>query len=233
MSKKELKPIKEYNLTSKKQARYVPIMDRDPVLAARALTKKDVEKAYKLLTETFEGIRAHKNYYEPMANTLLYSGENFAWFSSMFKELENILDIRDKFEIPFEEAPIFVQLKAPVAYQPFHPEIVKGSILLCNYRTLSKQLSFINNYRIKYLMENYDMSEFIDDAYPAWYLLKKTTVFEQYSEKTSVRVRIDFYNGEFYYFIAGASDNWKEIKNVPIEMDDVIAALIFRSYDDV
>ena len=81
-----------------------------------------------------------------------------------------------------------------------------------------------------YIMENYDMSEFVDDAYPNWYLIKDTTVFEQYSEKTNTRVRVDFRNGEFSYFIAGASDNWKKVEGVPLEMDHVIAALIFRSY---
>ena len=81
-------------------------------------------------------------------------------------------------------------------------------------------------------MENYDMSDFIDDAYPAWYLLRETTIFEQYSEKTNTRVRIDFRNGEFMYFIAGASDNWHQISLVPEEMDHIVAALLFRSYSD-
>ena len=81
-------------------------------------------------------------------------------------------------------------------------------------------------------MENYDMSEFIDDCYPNWYLLKDTTVFEQYSEKTNTRVRIDFRDGEFSYYIAGASDNWQKIECVPIEMDHIISALIFRNYMD-
>ena len=78
-------------------------------------------------------------------------------------------------------------------------------------------------------MENYDMSDFIDDAYPAWYLLRETTIFEQYSEKTNTRVRIDFRNGEFMYFIAGASDNWQPILGVPVEMDHVVSALLFRN----
>ena len=82
-------------------------------------------------------------------------------------------------------------------------------------------------------MENYDMSEFIDDSFPAWYLIQDTTIFEQYSEKTNTRVRVDFRNGEFSYFIAGASDNWQKIMDVPKEMDHVIGALIFRSYSDV
>ena len=48
--------------------------------------------------------------------------------------------------------------------------------------------------------------------------------------KTNKRVRIDFNKGELLYFIAGASDNWKQVVNVPIEMDYVITALLFRNY---
>ena len=231
MDKRILKPIKEYNLTSTKQAHYIPILDKDPIFAARALTKKDLEKSYKLLKETFTEIADHSVYHEPLANTILFSRENFMWFSSFLKEMEKILRKRE-FEISYEECPSANNLKPPVVYQPFRALPRKEGLKLFNYRALSKKLQSVNNYRIKYIMENYDMSEFIDDAYPAWYLLKDTTVFEQYSEKTNTRVRVDFRDGEFSYFIAGASDNWQKIEGVPLEMDHVIAALIFRSYSE-
>ena len=125
-----------------------------------------------------------------------------------------------------------VTTKTLIAYQPFYVTLVNGKVLFHNYRVLSKKLHFINNYRIKYIMEDYDMSDFIDDCYPEWYLLQNTTIFEQYSEKTNVRVRVDFRDREFVYYVAGASDNWKRIENVPVEMDDVVAALIFRSYSN-
>lgn len=231
MDKRVLKPIKEYSLTSAKQAHYIPILDRDSTFAARALTKKDILKAYNLLKETFKEIDKDKIYHEPLANTILFSRENFTWFAAFFKELENILEIEELY-IPFEKCPPVNYLKPPVVYQPFRALNDKGRLVLFNYRHLSKKLHPINNYRIKYIMENYDMSEFIDDAYPNWYLIKDTTVFEQYSEKTNTRVRVDFRDGEFSYFIAGASDNWKKIEGVPLDMDHVIAALIFRSYSE-
>ena len=235
MDTRILKPLKEYKLTSASQIKYIPILDRDPVFAARALTKKDIEKSYKLLKETFEEIENDKIYHEILAETLLFSRENFTWFSSMFKEFENLLEVEeeDKYRIPFEKCPNINFLKPPVVYQPFHAGKTRNKkATVSSYKILSKKLHPINNYRIKYIMENYDMSEFIDDAYPAWYLLKDTTVFEQYSEKTNTRVRIDFRDGEFSYFIAGASDNWQRIDRIPIEMDHVIAALLFRSYSD-
>ena len=233
MANKVLKPIKEYNLTSKKQAHYIPILDRDSTFAARALTKKDMEKSYKLLKETFKEIEKEEIYHEPLANTILFSRENFTWFAAFFKELENLLMINNKYEIiPYEKCPTTSFIKPPVVYQPFYAQLPKTRAVLFNYKVLSKKLHPINNYRIKYIMENYDMSEFIDDAYPNWYLIKDTTVFEQYSEKTNTRVRVDFRDGEFSYFIAGASDNWQKIERVPIEMDHVVAALLFRSYSE-
>ena len=232
MDKRVLKPIKEYNLTSTKQAHYIPILDRDSTFAARALTKKDMEKSYKLLKETFKEIEKEEIYHEPLANTILFSRENFTWFAAFFKEIENILEIEEEFYIPFEKCPPVNYLKPPVVYQPFYCHKCNKVAVLFNYRHLSKKLHPINNYRIKYIMENYDMSEFIDDAYPNWYLIKDTTVFEQYSEKTNTRVRVDFRDGEFSYFIAGASDNWQKIERVPLEMDHVVAALLFRSYSE-
>ena len=229
-----LKPIKEYKLKSSKQAHYIPILDRDSVLAARALVKKDIEKTYKLLKETFEEIRKGEIYHEPLAETLLFSRENFTWFVTFLKELENILNIEeeDEYEAPFEKCPTINYLRPPVVYQPFHVTKYKGYFILYNYRILSKSRHPVDNYRIKYLMEGYDMSDFIDDAYPSWYLLRRTTLFEQYSEKTNTRVRVDFAEGKFLYFVAGASDNWYKIEGVPSEMDHVVSALIFRSYSD-
>ena len=230
----ELKPLKDYNLSHSEQGKYIPILDRNPEKAARSLVIKDLKKTYLLLKETFAEIKEGKIYHEVLANTIVFSYYNFGWFASFLKELENILRVRKKVELPYEKCPTMYEVttKTLIAYQPFYVTLVNGKVLFHNYRVLSKKLHFINNYRIKYIMEDYDMSDFIDDCYPEWYLLQNTTIFEQYSEKTNVRVRVDFRDREFVYYVAGASDNWKRIENVPVEMDDVVAALIFRSYSN-
>ena len=232
MENKLLKPIKDYKLKESQQAAYIPVLDRDPVFAARALTKKDLEKSFKLLKETFKEIGSDNIYHELLANTILFSRENFLWFASFLKEMQSLLRGRGV-EIPYEKCPLLVNMLPPKAYQPFYAKKRGKVISLHNYSVLSKKLHFVNNYRLKYILENYDMSEFLDDCYPEWYLIKNTTVFEQYSEKTNTRVRIDFKGGEFSYFIAGASDNWQKIECVPEEMDHVVAALLFRSYSDL
>lgn len=56
----------------------------------------------------------------------------------------------------------------------------------------------INNYRIRYIVSDYDLNNFQDKEYQGWYILKNTTVYERYNEKTNTRVRIDFRDGNFF-----------------------------------
>ena len=82
-------------------------------------------------------------------------------------------------------------------------------------------------YRVLYIKEGYSLSDF-EGGFPAWYTFSTTTLYEEYNPKTNKRVKIDFKNGEFFYYLAGASDNWVEIVDVPLEMDSVVSALLFR-----
>lgn len=226
-----LKSLKEYKLREVKQAQYVPVLDKDPIYAADSLTKRDLKEAYTVLSETFEEIRKEEPYHEVLYDTVMLCRENFLWYSNMFKEIEKLLFEKDEFEIPFEKCPPGIHVRPPVVQQPFVPRThLKEDISLIETTGISMKLPPINNYRITYILEDYDLEDFQKGGFPAWYLLRDTTVFEQYSEKTNTRVRIDFRNGEFSYYIAGASDNWKQIADVPLEMDSVVAALLFRSF---
>ena len=80
-------------------------------------------------------------------------------------------------------------------------------------------------YRIIYVRAAHEAQDFLH-GYPSWYQLP-LVVFEKYVENINKRLRICYENEEFRYFIAGASDNWQEIFDVPIEMDDVVFALLF------
>ena len=222
-----MKPIKEYKISSKKQAAYIPILDAEPSFAAKFLTKKDLKKAYKLLTETFREINNNEPYHLPLYYTILNSGYNFTWFVNFFRTIESILRKRP-IHIDLTKCPIQLEEKLEV-YQPYKAHLESDSSYRLYYLSSNVRDRIpINNYRIKYIGANYDLSEFQDDQYPGWYLLSETTIFEQYNEKTNVRVRIEFNGGRFHYFIAGASDNWQYI-DAPKEMDHVVSALIFRN----
>lgn len=225
-----LKDLKEYNLKEVKQGSYPPILDKNPTYAARFLSKRDAVSAYKLLVDTFTEIKNEKYYYELLHDNILKSKNNFVWFASFLKELEDINDVKENFKIPYEKCPTNVGRELEVR-QPFYCEKKSNKkIVVKEVATNVARQSAINNYRIQYIARDYDMSEFVDDCFPAWYLLHTTTIFEQYNEKTNTRVRIDFRGGEFLYFISGASDNWQPILDVPVEMDHVISALIFRKF---
>lgn len=226
----KLKDIREYKLKKAKQAQYVPVLDRDPIYAADALTKIDLKRSYNLLKDVFTDIRDNEYYYEPLQDTIMLSYNNFMWFASFFKRMEQSLE-EEEFEIPYDKAPTIHYEWGVVVFQPFHSYRVVGgkeNVPLCYLQSNVKGQFPINNYRIRYIIESFEMEDFQNDSYPVWYLLQNVTVFEQYSEKTNTRVRVDFREGKFIYFVAGASDNWQQIEDVPRDMDHVIAALIFR-----
>ena len=226
-----LDSIKDYHV-SKKEAHYIPILDRDPKYAAKFLTKVDLAKSYKLLKEVYDGIKKGEVLHRLLHDTVMDSKDNFYWFSEFFKTLEKSANVLEWYEIPVDKCPDNFGY-APKVFQPFYVNSApkgKGAILsYCG--TNVKEQDPINNYRIKYIAADYDMSDFQDDQFPGWYILKNTTVYEQYNEKTNRRVRIDFRDGYFLYFIAGASDNWQMIPDVPIEMTHIISALLFRHLD--
>lgn len=207
---------------------YIPILDRDAGFSARFLTKEDLKKAHKLLMATYTDLEEGGRTYIPLMNSILDSSNNFIWFATLFKEIEKGLGVESSFKIPYKLCPKNKGY-APTVYQPFEAiKRLRGNCVR-ELKTNVKDQDPINNYRIRYIMAQFDMDEFQDDCYPGWYLLKDTTVFEQYNEKTNTRVRIDFKNGDFYYFTAGASDNWQPIERVPMEMNHVISALLFRN----
>lgn len=232
-----LRDFKKYKLL-KAQCGYFPILDRNPQFAAKFLTKKDLKKAYDLMKEVYKEIKKGKKYREILYDTVMDSSQNFIWFATFFKEMEKILKVEEEFDIPYDKIPKNSlsenRDEIPHVSQPFKVSSYSASKPVCITKVVTnvKEQNPINNYRIMYISQDYDMSEFQDDCYPGWYLIKDTTVFEQYNEKTNTRVRIDFRNGEFMYFIAGASDNWQPIPDVPIEMDHIISALLFRNLNN-
>ena len=230
--------VREYKIEKLADSAYIPVLDRDPEFAARFLLKKEVPKCYEILKDMYNGMKKGEVRRLILYETVMDSKDNFLWYVAFFKELEKILKIEEDYRVPMEVCPENSG-EAPKVYQPFRvlkrPYARKeGGIRyadVCNLPTNAKNQDPINNYRIAYIVADYDMSEFQDDVYPAWYLLKNTTILEQYNEKTNTRVRIDFRNGGFIYFLAGASDNWQMIPDVPREMDHIISALIFRHFD--
>lgn len=228
-----LKDIKDYSISDPKLVKYIYILDRDPKFAASFVVKGQLQNYYNLLKEVFQEVLNKDRKHELLYDTIADSKDNYRWFVTFFKEIERILGIKEKFVFPLGKRIPQGAGDAPNVLQPysFSTQGV-GKPLKLEYKSSNvRDKDPINNYRVAYILKGYQMHEFQGDSYPAWYLLKNTTIFEQYDERTNRRVRVDVRDGDLYYFIAGASDNWQIIADVPKEMDYVISALIYRHLD--
>ena len=210
---------------------YPPILDEDPTFAANFLTIKDSEICYEVMSKVFEEFsKEGATKFSLIQETMCQSKSGFFWFLEFFKELERVLAKEpisiDLKNIPSESSEN-IEFYPPTNYKK--PLFIRKEGL---YRPVLKKIRIrvgnpINKYRALYISNAYEVTAF-REGFPAWYSLRETTVFEKYDEKTNHRVRIDFRDGEFFYFLSGASDNWQQITEVPIEIDYVVMALLFR-----
>lgn len=211
-----------------KESKLIPILDKDPILAANFLTIKDCEDALVLLTDTFRNLKSLSQKNKALEMNILLNKETFNWFATFATEIDRIVTGTSVIEIPYQHLKDLSEVY-PNLLTFFPP---------CNYNHINKRLELfkykvrdknpINLWRIKYIRDEYEEGDF-NDGYPAWYIMSEVTVYENYSTRTNRRIKIDFINGEFIYYIAGASDKWRRIIGVPSEMDYVVASLLFKN----
>ena len=208
---------------------FPPILDYDAVFAAQFLSKEDLESAHTNLSNIIEAMEdgTLENYI--IINAFLEGNRKaYLWLSTFYQEVERILEVEDIKNFP----PYSTFKNTGVNY--IDPFCVKKSVAKSKgYRVEPiniklRKYDVVNLYRVVYIQRKYEVTDF-KDGFPAWYLMQNTTVFENYDVVTNKRVRIDFNKGEFYYFVAGASDNWKQVIEVPIEMDYIVSALLFKN----
>lgn len=223
--------LKKIEVHSNKQCSLPTVLDRDPVLAASFLTIADSEKNLELCLAMYDSLRKGENKYPIFESCVGWSLTNYKWFMDFTKELLKLVAGEDKTLPPDlmqfspkgskKDKKEVVELFPPLNYNKskHRAEPVK-------FRSRIKNV--IDMYRIKYIAANYTLEDF-RGGFPAWYSLGDTIVFENYNMRTNVRTRIVHKGGEFRYFICGASDNWKEIDEVPLEMDHIVSAILFRN----
>ena len=206
------------------EAAYPPILDTDPVFAARILCKEDLDIFYIVLRKAFNSIcnSGTSSEFPILIDSIMYSKENLDWFMTFYKEME-VLKGED---YSYFRAPVRKFKGKGVDFQP--PFYVDSNNKIYYEKIRIKSKNPIIKYRVEYIRRRLDVTAF-RDGYPAWYSFDDTTVFEHYDENSNVRVRIDFNNGEFFYYICGASDNWQQLQEVPLEIDYIVSALLFRN----
>ena len=198
------------------------ITDLNPIYAANFLTVTDCEESFNLLKDTFNklGKKDQKNIV--LEKLILYNKDSFEWYTSFALQLAELNESTIKIPYNVKENVLLGDRK--IAILP--PIKLSRGMVVPNLFKVEDERPLTQN-RIKYIGEVHEAEEF-KDGYPAWYMLSNTTIFEKYDAKTGVRSRIDFNNGEFHYYISGASDNWKKLVGVPLEMDYVVSSLLFR-----
>ena len=223
-----LRTFQGYLIRGSNNGFYPPILDKNPNFAAGFLTDEDTIKSYEAIYDVFDCIKrgVHSSYFI-LEHDVLYNHVNFRWFVAFYLRLCKILErgaTLDKEDL-MKYSPNFY-IKASLSLQfPFY--ISKNNIVEYQRYSLNNMNNFVAGYRVYYISNCYSLEDF-SQGYPAWYNLLDTTIFEKYSERTNVRVRVDFHNGNLLYFIAGASDDWQQITSVPIEIDDIVKSIIFR-----
>lgn len=244
-----LKSIKTYKSKIPERLAYIPVLDDRPDLAADYLTINDMKSSYELLKIVFDEIKQGKGgTHKILYDTIMFNKQNFDWFCIFFKQLESNLIIENTYEIPYlfcplgeedlldKEEPFTLNLKnkfnkkKPIIHQPFGVYYKKEVYSLDYLPSNKSDVDFVTNYRIKYILESYGLEDFKNSTFPSWYSLSETTIYEKYSYKTNARVRIDFKDNTLHYFIAGASDNWREIEDVPEDMNYIVYALLYKNY---
>lgn len=215
---------------SVEDAYFPPIVGTDPELAAISIPIEEQETAYFALLSSFEALKENKSTHKYLEECMLSNKSTFMWFCTFFKTLEQQINPPSKYTIPYhlystgsiDEHFFFFQYPMYL--------IERKDKFVVQYKKIVNEASnkdLIARHKINLISNRYESTDF-RNGFPNWYITSGT-IFEKYSSKINKRVRIVNNNGEFQYFICGASDNWEQIYNVPLEIDDVIACILFQN----
>ena len=208
----------------KSEIKVPPILDKDSSLAASFLSLIDREEWLVILQDIFLSLGQESQKHKALEEVILDNEANYDWFVNFALVLNQLANEGREFFIPSKSE---VEFRTDLSELRFLPPINHSGRKVSVRKIKVKDNNIISMYRVLYIKEGFSLSDF-EGGFPAWYTLSSTTLYEEYNPKTNKRVRIDFKNGEFYYFLAGASDNWVQIVDVPLEMDSVISSLLFR-----
>ena len=229
-------PTMEGRIIEDPEEAYIPnITSTEATKAPYCMVKEDIEKNYILLCKFFNELKeGTPTKYTMLYNILTYSVDNFVWLATFTKELETLYgklgnEICD-IEIPYDLLPTKKSKEALYWYPPTELLTLRGNKYKVLYKRAKTRVKYniIKLNRLLYIKNNYEGSDFYD-GFPEWYRIRDgIEVFNKYCRNISKRIRIVYIDNEYRYYIAGASDNWQEIQGAPIEIDDVVTALLFR-----
>ena len=201
-----------------------PILDYNPVFAASFLSIPDSEHYFNLLLSTYENLQQPSQKNIALEELILANEANYNWFLEFTMALNNVENEGNEIYIPLKE---ICNFRNDTEELIFLPPLIYKYKKVTPTKLRAKDNDIVSLYRILYLRQRYALDDF-RGGFPVWYTLAEQIIYENYNAKTNKRVKVEFANGSFHYFIAGASDKWSRIIDVPKEMDHIISAFLFR-----
>lgn len=210
-------------------AYFPPIIERYPDLNAVSLPIAEQESAYRALKDSFESIKQGKSSHKYLEECMLSNERTYIWFCTFFRELEKEISEKDKYDIPYNISytrndKYWLYFQYPMYVREFNGEYTAH---YKKYKGGKLDQDMIKKHRAELISKRLEYTDF-RNGFPNWYVIPNV-VFEKYSSKINKRAKL-LYNGkgEFEYYISGASDNWEQVYNVPLEIDDIIACILFQ-----
>lgn len=215
------------------------ITDRDPILAAKATPVELIPTIAKAINEGYKKAQVQgyiqNNKISPLAdlvhNDLTYSRKNCEWYIEFYKELRDIARVSTIIDIPdiYISTTLIVQGIAFMAnplnlHNPLMDEYYYD--LFKANRPLYENAPDI--YTISRLLLVDMKPEFVDfvKGVPHWLVKMNEELICTYDPSTRRHIKITIEDNKLHYYTSIISDNWKEIKDVPREMDCVVRYLI-------
>lgn len=210
-------------------AYFPPIVESYPELNADSLPIEEQRKAYRALKDSFESLKQNKSSHKYLEECMCYNERTFIWFCTFFKKLEGQMSKKSNYLIPYNLTPPNKDKNFLFFQYPMYVSELQGKFIAHYIKYKGERLNndIIKKHRAELISKRLEYTDF-KNGFPNWYVLPNV-VFEKYSSKINKRAKL-LYNGkgEFEYYISGASDNWEQVYNVPLEIDDIIACILFQ-----
>lgn len=213
------------------------VTDRNPVLAAQATPLEHIESIAQNIKEGYEKatkeghkrIRVLSPLVDLVHSDLTYSIANCDWYSEYYKELQDICNVAGIFILPelnidvlkikgddaFNRNPL--NIHSP-NYDEFYYDLYKQ-----NEQRYANAVDPIILSRLMLIDMKPTFDEFVKGI-PAWFI--GDDVLTAYDIVTRKHIKISRDGKRYRYFTAVISDKWKEITNVPPEMDYIVHYII-------
>lgn len=217
------------------------ILDENPEVAVKSLTKKDILRSYVRMYKHFYALYNDSELFEkniigfgtPLVSpkTTLSNQKTFMFYWDFFINLEKcvneIYGRKEYIERTFTEK----DFKKHISKLPNINKVnyVLGKVHK-NKEYFKWGMRSANNTiacnRLDYILNEYSYKEFYYGI-PTWYSVINPIISEKYSLKEHKFLRIEQVKGKYKYYISNYRYDWEEIKGIPDIVQSIIDTILF------